>query len=152
MWCLLIVSWEGNLKKTEPSAKSRLPYPNAHFSEQSDFLEYYFYQATDVLLLLGNGAWATGPSAVFILQRHGNYRSCWLYYPPSNSNHMTPSENFLKIWDFPLVFFISELNYICSSALKSPTRTQTTFPLNTSPSPPDASHSRLPVSGFKKKQ
>ena len=57
------------------------------------------------------------------------YRSCWLYYPPpSNSNHMTPSENFLKIWDFPLVFFISELNYICSSALKSPTRTQTTYP------------------------
>ena len=48
--------------------------------------------------------------------------------PSSNSNHMTPSENFLKIWDFPLVFFISELNYICSSALKSPTRTQTAYP------------------------
>ena len=48
--------------------------------------------------------------------------------PPSNSNHMTPSENFLKIWDFPLVFFISELNSFCSFALKSPTRTQTTHP------------------------
>ena len=34
----------------------------------------------------------------------------------------------LKIRDFPLVLFICELNYICSSALKSPTQTQTSYP------------------------
>ena len=43
--------------------------------------------------------------------------------PLSNSNRFTRSENFLKIWDFPLVFSFCQWNCIYSSALKSPTQT-----------------------------